>query len=112
MFAGRVIMGGSLVVVSELLVPTTVGNAASAIWTANMRARKMMVEMRTGKSRPMKEYPPDFTGYGVRELFGALFWQSLFIIVFMVGRNTPSQHFILATFYANGVPNSAIHIFS
>jgi hypothetical protein len=47
---------------------------ATGIWIANMRARKMMVEMRTGKSRPMKEYPPDFTGYAPRTSIGALFW--------------------------------------
>ena len=42
----------------------------------------------------------------------ALFWQGLFIIIFKIGRNTTSQHFILANFYAIGVPYSAIHVFS
>jgi hypothetical protein len=52
---------------------TGVEMPAAAIWIANMRARKMMVEMRTGKSRPMKEYSPDFTGHGVRSSTGSLF---------------------------------------
>jgi hypothetical protein len=85
---------------------------ATGIWIANMRARKMMVEMRTGKSRPMKEYPPDFTGYAPRTSIGALFWQGLFIIVIKIRRNKLLHHLILDNFYANGVPNSAVHIFS
>ncbi len=85
---------------------------AAAIWIANMRTRKMMVEMRTGNSRPMNEHPGDFTGYRVRTSIGLLFWQGLFIMAIRVQRNKLLQHFILGNFYANGVPNSAIHIFS
>ena len=85
---------------------------ATGIWTANMKTRRMMVERRTGKKRPVHENPLDFTGYGLNALSGVLFWQGFFIIVFKIGRNTPSLPFILSNFYANGVPNSAIRIFS
>jgi hypothetical protein len=67
--------------------------------------------MRTGKSRTMKEYPPDFTGYGVRALLEVLYLQGFFIIFIKIRRNKLLQPFILGNFYANGVPNSAIHIF-
>ena len=86
--------------------------AASAIWAANMRARRMMVAIRTVKSRLLKEYPTEFTGCTVRALLEVIFLQNLFIIVIKVGRNTPSQHLILAKFYAKGVPKSAIPAFS
>jgi hypothetical protein len=114
------LVGRSIVIVepssSEVLVPEapagTYGKAASAIWTANMRARRMMVEMRTGKSRPMKEHPPDFTGYRVKTSSESLFWQGLFIMAIRVHRNKLLQPFILGNFYANGVPKSAIHVFA
>jgi hypothetical protein len=48
----------------------------------------------------------------VKALGGALFWQGFFIIIIEVVRNTPSQQFILGNFYANGVPNSAVHVFA
>ena len=60
------------------------------------------------RARLEKAHPGDFTRYSVRTSTRALFWQDLFIIVIKIRGNTPSQHLILANFYAKGVPNSAI----
>jgi hypothetical protein len=85
---------------------------AIAAWAPDAITRKIRVEKRTIRARRKIGFPPDFTEYGLRASFGALFWQDFFIIVIKVRRNTPSQHLIMANFYANGVPNSALHIFS
>jgi len=83
-----------------------------AAWAPDAMTRRITVEKRTIRARRKNPHLADFTEYRVRALLGALFWQGFFIIVIKVGRNTPAQQFILGNSYANGVPNSAIHVFS